>query len=44
MNSEKAELAMVERWKGTGMLGYVNETEWKKRSQALRQQWLEFIR
>ena len=33
-----------ERWKGSGMLGDVNEAEWKSRSQELRRQWLEFIR
>lgn len=33
-----------DRWKGTGMLGDISETEWKSRSMQLRQQWLEFIR
>ena len=33
-----------ERWKGTGMLGQTDETEWKKHSQELRKQWLQFIK
>lgn len=33
-----------ERWKGSGMLGKVDVSEWRKRSQELRRQWLEFIR
>lgn len=33
-----------ERWKGTGMLGQTDEAEWKKHSQELRKQWLEFIK
>lgn len=42
------ELALLfgsyERWKGAGMLGAVDEIEWKQHSQALRKQWLEFIK
>jgi para-nitrobenzyl esterase len=33
-----------ERWKGTGMLGQTDEAEWKKHSQELRKQWLQFIK
>ena len=33
-----------ERWRGGGMLGNVDKTEWQERSQALRRQWLEFIK
>lgn len=33
-----------ERWRGVGMLGNLDETEWYERSQALRRQWLEFIK
>ena len=33
-----------ERWRGVGMLGRIDATEWHKRSQALRKQWLEFIK
>ncbi len=33
-----------ERWKGAGMLGEVDEIEWQERSQALRKQWLDFIK
>ena len=33
-----------ERWKGTGMLGHTDEAEWKKHSQELRKQWLQFIK
>lgn len=33
-----------ERWKGTGMLGQTDEAEWKKHSQKLRKQWLQFIK
>lgn len=42
------ELALLfgswDRWKGAGMLGDVDETEWQKRSRELRKQWLEFIK
>ena len=34
----------LERWKGTGMLGQTDEAEWKKHSQELRKQWLQFIK
>lgn len=33
-----------ERWKGAGMLGDIDETEWQKRCRILRKQWLEFIK
>lgn len=33
-----------ERWKGVGMLGDIDETEWRRRSMQLRRKWLEFIR
>lgn len=33
-----------ERWKGAGMLGQTDEAEWKKHSQELRKQWLQFIK
>ena len=33
-----------ERWKGTGMLGQTDEAEWKRHSQELRKQWLQFIK
>lgn len=33
-----------ERWEGTGMLGQTDEAEWKKHSQELRKQWLQFIK
>lgn len=33
-----------ERWQGVGMLGHIYATEWHKRSQAIRKQWLDFIK
>lgn len=33
-----------ERWKGTAMLGNIEEDEWKMRCSHLRSKWLEFIR
>lgn len=42
------ELALLfgsyERWRGVGMLGDIDEAEWKERSLVLRQQWLAFIK
>lgn len=42
------ELALLfgswERWKGVGMIGDTDETEWRKHSKRLRKQWLEFIK
>lgn len=41
------ELALLfgswDRWKGVGMLGNVDEAEWRERAQTLRKQWLAFI-
>lgn len=33
-----------DRWKGTAMLGDTSHEEWLSRGQALRQQWIEFVR
>lgn len=42
------ELALLfgswERWERVGMLGNIDYTEWKRRYQLLRKQWLAFIK